>query len=64
MKTARRPPPLDVDEPRKTAEAVAEWGVPYVVFTSVDRYSYRTLFLMRFIAPMSHMTVLEDLSES
>lgn len=42
MKTARRPPPLDVDEPRKTAEAVAEWGVPYVVFTSVDRYSYHT----------------------
>uniref|UniRef100_A0A0M3IEY5 Lipoyl synthase, mitochondrial n=1 Tax=Ascaris lumbricoides TaxID=6252 RepID=A0A0M3IEY5_ASCLU len=37
VKTARRPPPLDVDEPRKTAEAVAEWGVPYVVFTSVDR---------------------------
>ncbi|KHN87380.1 Lipoyl synthase, mitochondrial [Toxocara canis] len=37
VKTARNPPPLDPDEPKKTADAVAEWGVPYVVFTSVDR---------------------------
>ncbi|VDK43898.1 unnamed protein product [Anisakis simplex] len=37
VKTARNPPPLDADEPLKTAEAIAEWGVSYVVFTSVDR---------------------------
>jgi lipoic acid synthetase len=28
---------LDPEEPRKVAEAVAEWGLDYVVITSVDR---------------------------
>jgi len=28
---------IDPDEPRKIAEAVAEWGLDYVVITSVDR---------------------------
>ncbi len=37
VKTARKPPPLDADEPRKTAEAVASWGLDYIVLTSVDR---------------------------
>jgi len=37
VKTSRAPPPLDLDEPRKVAEAVAEWGLDYVVLTSVDR---------------------------
>ena len=37
VKTSRAPPPLDPDEPAKTAEAVAEWGIDYVVLTSVDR---------------------------
>jgi len=37
VKTARAPPPLDVDEPRNTAVAVAQWGLDYVVLTSVDR---------------------------
>jgi lipoyl synthase len=37
VKTSRRPPPLDADEPGKVAKAVAEWGVGYVVLTSVDR---------------------------
>ncbi|HET8539769.1 MAG TPA: lipoyl synthase [Anaeromyxobacter sp.] len=37
VKTAAHPPPLDPDEPRHLAEAVAELGLDYVVVTSVDR---------------------------
>ena len=37
VKTARKPPPLDLDEPDKTARAVSDWGLDYVVLTSVDR---------------------------
>jgi len=37
VKTARAPPPLDPAEPKNTAQAVAEWGLDYVVLTSVDR---------------------------
>ncbi|XP_055629135.1 lipoyl synthase, mitochondrial [Toxorhynchites rutilus septentrionalis] len=37
VKTARIPPPLDPDEPTKTATAIASWGLDYIVLTSVDR---------------------------
>jgi lipoic acid synthetase len=37
IKTARRPPPLDPEEPYKVAESVAALGLHYVVLTSVDR---------------------------
>ncbi|XP_006759353.1 PREDICTED: lipoyl synthase, mitochondrial isoform X1 [Myotis davidii] len=37
VKTARKPPPLDANEPYNTAKAIAEWGLDYVVLTSVDR---------------------------
>jgi lipoic acid synthetase len=37
VKTSRAPPPLDPEEPANTAQAVAEWGLDYVVVTSVDR---------------------------
>uniref|UniRef100_A0A4X2KIL3 Lipoyl synthase, mitochondrial n=1 Tax=Vombatus ursinus TaxID=29139 RepID=A0A4X2KIL3_VOMUR len=37
VKTARKPPPLDSNEPYNTAKAIAEWGLDYVVLTSVDR---------------------------
>ncbi len=37
VKTAARPPPLDRDEPRHLAEAVAGLGLDYIVVTSVDR---------------------------
>ena len=39
VKTSRAPPPLDPMEPQNTAEAVAAWGLDYVVLTSVDRWS-------------------------
>jgi len=37
VKTARVPPPLDAAEPRRVAEAIAAWGLSYVVLTSVNR---------------------------
>ncbi|NWX99473.1 LIAS protein, partial [Nothoprocta ornata] len=37
VKTAKHPPPLDAEEPYNTAKAIAEWGLDYVVLTSVDR---------------------------
>jgi lipoic acid synthetase len=35
--TSRAPPPLDPDEPHKVSTAIAQWGLDYVVLTSVDR---------------------------
>lgn len=37
VKTSRAPPPPDPEEPAKVAEAIAEWGLEYIVITSVDR---------------------------
>nr|XP_043625156.1 lipoyl synthase 1, mitochondrial [Erigeron canadensis] len=37
VKTSRTPPPPDPNEPSNVAEAIASWGVDYVVITSVDR---------------------------
>ncbi|XP_078428603.1 lipoic acid synthase 1 [Wolffia australiana] len=37
VKTSRTPPPPDPNEPSNVAEAIASWGLEYVVITSVDR---------------------------
>ncbi|KAF9875139.1 lipoyl synthase [Colletotrichum karsti] len=37
VKTSRAPAPLDPHEPENTAEALARWGLGYVVLTTVDR---------------------------
>ncbi|ETN45802.1 lipoyl synthase, mitochondrial [Cyphellophora europaea CBS 101466] len=37
VKTSKAPPPLDPHEPENTAEALAKWGLGYVVLTAVDR---------------------------
>jgi len=37
VKTSRAPPPLDPEEPRNTGSAIAQWGLDYIVLTSVDR---------------------------
>lgn len=37
VKTGTKPPALDPAEPANTAEAIARWGLDYVVITSVDR---------------------------
>lgn len=42
VKTSKAPPPLDVNEPEKTAEAISRWGLGYIVLTSVDRDGEQT----------------------
>ena len=37
VNTSQTPAPLDPNEPANTAQAVAKWGVGYIVLTSVDR---------------------------
>src|SRR5436309_10060942 len=37
VKTSRTPPPLDVNEPENTAEAIRRWGLGYIVLIIVDR---------------------------
>ncbi|KAI5058936.1 hypothetical protein GOP47_0025255 [Adiantum capillus-veneris] len=37
VKTSRTPPPPDPEEPAKVADAIAAWGLDYIVITSVDR---------------------------
>jgi lipoyl synthase len=37
VKTSKAPPPLDPHEPENTAEAIARWGLGYIVMTAVDR---------------------------
>jgi len=37
VKTDAKPEPPDEDEPWNTADAIAKWGIDYVVLTSVDR---------------------------
>lgn len=37
VKTSRNPKPLDPNEPENTALAISNWGLDYVVLTSVDR---------------------------
>jgi len=37
VNTSSAPPPVDEDEIENTAVAIAQWGVGYVVLTSVDR---------------------------
>ena len=37
IKTAAAPPPPDAAEPRRVAEAIARWGLDYVVLTSVRK---------------------------
>jgi lipoic acid synthetase len=40
VKTSRAPKALDPDEPENVSTAIAEWGLGYVVLTSVDRDDY------------------------
>ena len=37
QKTSRHPAALDPNEPMNVAEAINQWGLDYVVLTSVDR---------------------------
>lgn len=48
VKTARAPPPLDLNEPKNTAKAIADWGLNYVVLTSVDRDGMHDVKYMKY----------------
>lgn len=37
VKTSRSPAALDADEPENVSKAISDWGLDYVVLTSVDR---------------------------
>lgn len=37
VSTSKAPPPLDPMEPENVSKAISEWGLKYVVLTSVDR---------------------------
>lgn len=37
VKTSKKPPPLDPNEPESVAKAIGLWGLDYVVLTTVDR---------------------------
>nr|XP_060634405.1 lipoyl synthase, mitochondrial [Anolis sagrei ordinatus] len=55
VKTARSPPPLDPDEPFNTAKAISEWGLDYVVLTSVDRDDIPDGGAAHFAKTVSHL---------
>ncbi|XP_028601087.2 lipoyl synthase, mitochondrial isoform X1 [Podarcis muralis] len=55
VKTARSPPPLDPEEPYNTANAIAEWGLDYVVLTSVDRDDVSDGGAAHFAKTVSHL---------
>jgi len=67
VKTDTKPPPPDEDEPWNTAEAIANWGIDYVVLTSVDRddlddggagHFKRTVELLKFRKPTMRVECL------
>ncbi|XP_048365290.1 lipoyl synthase, mitochondrial [Sphaerodactylus townsendi] len=55
VKTAKSPPPLDPEEPYNTAKAIAEWGLDYVVLTSVDRDDIPDGGAAHFAKTVSHL---------
>lgn len=55
VKTARRPPPLDANEPFNTAKAIVAWGLDYVVLTSVDRDDLADGGAEHFAKTVSHL---------
>jgi len=52
-----RPNPLNADEPRELAEAIADMGLKYVVITSVDRDDLRDGGAQHFADCISHSRV-------
>ncbi|XP_069047843.1 lipoyl synthase, mitochondrial [Lepisosteus oculatus] len=55
VKTARKPPPPDPKEPFSTAQAIADWGLDYVVLTSVDRDDLADGGAEHFAMTVSHL---------
>lgn len=53
VKTSKKPKPIDPEEPYKVAEAIAAWGLDYIVFTSVDRDDYEDFGASHFAKTVS-----------
>lgn len=50
-----KPSPVDIDEPRRVAEAVAEMGLEHVVITSVDRDDLEDGGALHFVAVINEI---------
>jgi lipoic acid synthetase len=59
VKTAKRPPPLDPNEPKNVAKAISLWGLDYVVLTSVDRDDLPDGGASHFAATVDHLKQLK-----
>lgn len=62
VKTSRNPPAPDPNEPVNTAVAVTDWGLDYVVLTSVDRdgLSFYSWFSIRLHQIPDMQTIATD----
>jgi lipoyl synthase len=61
VKTSAHPPPLDPDEPRHLAEAIAELGLDYIVVTSVDRDDLQDGGAAHFADAIRHLKAIPGL---
>lgn len=55
VKTAKKPPALDPNEPEHVGQAIAKWGLDYVVLTSVDRDDLHDGGANHFAATVRHL---------
>ena len=60
VNTARTPPPADPEEPGNPARAIAEWGLGYVVLTSVDRDDMEDGGAEHFASTVRQLKALND----
>ncbi|RYZ70673.1 MAG: lipoyl synthase, partial [Proteobacteria bacterium] len=60
IKTARRPPPLDPNEPAEISASVATLGLHYVVLTSVDRDDMKDGGAAHFAETISRLKTLDS----
>ncbi len=60
IKTARRPPPLDPNEPAEISASVATLGLHYVVLTSVDRDDMKDGGAAHFAETISRLKILDS----
>lgn len=55
VKTSKKPPPLDPNEPENVGRAIGQWGLDYVVLTSVDRDDLTDGGANHFAATVKHL---------
>lgn len=60
VKTAKKPPPLDPNEPENVAKAISKWGLDYVVLTSVDRDDLPDGGANHFASTVRHLKIFKS----